>query len=202
VACLGGPAHSDDSLDHGASVVVAGEAPVFVAQLRRAFADAGFDVEASRDVAGVELAGIAVNVAVLAGMTAAVAGPNAAGAAAGKVFSEVARYSEGLGASAESWTGLAGAGDLIASVLAEGGRNRRAGELLGEGLPAEQVREELGQVAEALESVGPLADAIEAAGGRCPALRALAGVVDGSFEAGAFARSVTEPRRIVGARVV
>ena len=202
VACLGGPAHSADSLDHGASVVVAGEDGVFVAQLRRAFADAGFDVEATRDLAGVELAGIAVNAAVLAAMTASVAGPNAAGSAAGKVFSEVARYSESLGASAASWTGLAGAGDLIASVVAEGGRNRRAGELLGEGLAAEQVREELGQVAEALESVGPLAEAIEGAGGRCPALRSLAGVVDGSSEAAAFARSVTEPRRIVGARVV
>ena len=202
VACLGGPAHSGDSLDHGASVVVAGADPVFVAQLRRVFADAGFDVEASRDLTGVELAGIAVNAAVLAGMTAAVAGPNAAGAAAGKVFSEVARYSESLGSGAASWTGLAGAGDLIASVVAEGGRNRRAGEMLGEGIPAAQVREELGEVAEALESVGPLADAIESSGGRCPALRSLAGVVDGSSEAGAFARSVTEPRRIVGARVV
>jgi len=201
-ACLGGPAHSADSLDHGASVVVAGEDLVFVAQLRRAFADAGFDVEASRDVAGVELAGIAVNVAVLAGMTAAVAGPNAAGSAAGKVFSEVARFSEGLGASPQSWTGLAGAGDLIASVVAEGGRNRRAGELLAGGMAAEGVREELGQVAEALDTVGPLAGEIEAAGDRCPALRALAGVVDGSAEAEGFARSVTEPRRIVGARVV
>ncbi|MFM9127960.1 MAG: hypothetical protein ACKOTA_10510, partial [Solirubrobacterales bacterium] len=50
--------------------------------------------------------------------------------------------------------------------------------------------------------VGPLAGAIEEAGGRCPALRSLAGVVDGNTEPSAFARSVTEPRRIVGARVV
>jgi len=202
VACLGGPAHSADSLDHGASVVIAGDDVTFLAQLRRALADAGLDVEASRDVAGVEMAGIAVNAAVLAGMTAAVAGPNAAGAAAGKVFSEIATFSEQLGASSGSWTGLAGAGDLVASVVAEGGRNRRAGELLAEGKGADEVREELGQVAEALESVGPLADGIEAAGGRCPALRGLAGVVAGSEDAEAFARSVTEPRRIVGARVV
>ena len=202
VACLGGPAHAADALEHGAAVVVAGDDKTFLAQLRHAFAESGFDVETSRDVVGVELAGIAVNASVLAGMVAAVAGPNAAGAASGKVFSEVATYSETLGASPGTWAGLAGTGDLVASVVAESGRNRRAGEMLAEGVGADEILAELGQVAEALVTVGPLADEIEGSGGRCPALRALAEVVDGSEDAEAFARDVTRPRRIVGARVV
>lgn len=202
VACLGGPAHAADALEHGAAVVIAGDDPTFLAQLRHAFAESGFDVETSRDVVGVELAGIAVNASVLAGMVAAVAGPNAAGAASGKVFSEVANYSERLGASPGTWAGLAGTGDLVASVVAESGRNRRAGEMLADGVAADEILAELGQVAEALVTVGPLADEIEGSGGRCPALRALAEVVDGSEDAEAFARDVTRPRRIVGARVV
>jgi len=78
----------------------------------------------------------------------------------------------------------------------------RAKELIADGVAADEILAELGQVAEALVTVGPLADEIEGSGGRCPALRALAEVVDGSEDAEAFARDVTRPRRIVGARVV
>ncbi len=91
VGCLGGPAHAADALEHGASVVAASHDRDFVAQLRHALADAGFDVETTTDVTGVDLAGVAKNAAVLAATTAAVLGPNASGAAAGKVFAEVSQ---------------------------------------------------------------------------------------------------------------
>ena len=68
----------------------------------------------------------------LAAAAAASAGPNAAGAAAGKVFAEVDAYARASGARPETFAGLAGAGDLVATVLADGSRNRRAGELLGQ----------------------------------------------------------------------
>ena len=61
-------------------------------QLADLLAGAGFAVETTTDVAGVELAGAAKNAAVLAAATAAVMGPNAAGAAAGNVFAEVDAY--------------------------------------------------------------------------------------------------------------
>lgn len=202
VACLGGPAHAGDALDHGASIVLAcgdGEA---LAQLRRLFADAGFDVETTRDVVGVDLAGVAKNAAVLAATTASIGGPNASGAAAGKVFSEIAAYAGALGAQPETWTGLAGAGDLVASVVAAGGRNRRAGELLARGLPEREIRPAIGQVAESLDALPLLVTALEAQGIRAPATRALAAVVAGDGSATAFADDVTKPRRIVGARVV
>ena len=54
----------------------------------------------------------------LAASTASVLGPNAAGAAAGRVFAEVAAYGRTLGVAPETFTGLAGAGDLIASIAA------------------------------------------------------------------------------------
>lgn len=202
VACLGGPAHAADAVEHGASIVLAcGDAEV-LAQLRHLFADAGFDVETTRDVVGVDLAGVAKNAAVLAATTAAVGGPNASGAAAGKVFSEIAAYAGALGADPETWTGLAGAGDLVASVVAAGGRNRRAGELLARGLPQREIRPAIGQVAKSLDALPLLVTALEARGIRAPATRALAAVVIGEGSATAFADDVTKPRRIVGARVV
>ncbi len=202
VACLGGPGHSADALEHGAALVVAGSDKEFLAQLRRAFADARFDVTLTADTTGVELAGVATNAAVLAATTASVAGPNAAGAAAGKVFSEVAAYAAALGGEAESWTGLAGVGDLVASVVAAGGRNRRAGEMLAAGASAQEIRPEIGQVAEALDSLPLLAESLAAADLRAPAIDALAKVVEGHIDAASFAESVIQPRRVVGARVV
>lgn len=202
VACLGGPAHAADAVEHGASIVLACGDAELLAQLRRLFAEAGFDAETTRDVVGVDLAGVAKNAAVLAATTAAVGGPNASGAAAGKVFSEIAAYAGALGARPETWTGLAGAGDLVASVVAAGGRNRRAGELLARGLPQREIRPAIGQVAESLDALPLLVTALEARGIRAPATRSLAAVVTGEGSATAFADEVTKPRRIVGARVV
>lgn len=197
VACLGGPAHAADTLAHGAAVVVACADREQVARLRAAFADAGLDVETTTDVEGVDLAGVAKNAAALAAATASVLGPNASGAAAGKVFSEVAA----LGGRPETWIGLAGAGDLVGSVVGTGGRNRRAGEMLARGVPTADVGAAIGQVAESLDTLPLLAKALDDRGLRAPATRALADVVEGRGSALAFAELITAPRRIVGTRV-
>ena len=68
------------------------------------------------------------------------------------------------GAQLETFAGLAGIGDLTATVLAPGSRNRRAGELLGSGVPAEQIPERIGQASEGLDSVPLIAAAVEGAG--------------------------------------
>ncbi len=201
VACLGGPSHAADALQHGAAVVVACADREQTARLRAAFAQAGFDVETTDDIEGVDLAGVAKNAAVLAAATASVLGPNASGAAAGKVFSEVAAYAGAMGGRPETWTGLAGAGDLVASVVSANGRNRRAGELLARGVAPADVGAAIGQVAESLDTLPLLAAALETRGVRAPATRALADVVAGRGSALAFAEQVTAPRRIVGSRV-
>ena len=75
--------------------------------------------------------------AVLAAAAASAAGPNIAGAAAGKVFAEVDALARARGGRPETFAGLAGAGDLVATVVSSSGsRNRRAGELLAQGVPA------------------------------------------------------------------
>ena len=201
VACLGGPAHAGDMLENGAAFAVASTDPDVAAQLRRMLTDAGFEAQVSRDVVGVDLAGVAKNAAVLAASTASVLGPNAAGAAAGRVFAEVAAYGRTLGVEPETFTGLAGAGDLIASIAASGGRNRRAGELLARGVPAADVTPQLGHVAEGIDSLPLLHEAFQRAGVRGPVVAQLADVVAGGTTAVAFAEQITAPKRIVGVRV-
>jgi len=174
VAILGGPAHAAEVLEHGASVVLASLDHGFAKQLADALKAASLDVSTTTDVTGVELAGCAKNAAVLAAAAASAAGPNVAGAAAGKVFAEVDALARLRGGRPETFAGLAGAGDLVASVVAAGSRNRRAGELLAQGIPASEIGHVLGQAAEAVDSVPMLASAARDAHLDAPALDSLA----------------------------
>ena len=79
------------------------------------------------------------------------------------------------GARPESMIGLAGTGDLVGTALAPQSRNRRAGELLAEGVPAAEIPERIGQAVEALDLVPLLARALERAGVEAPVTDALAG---------------------------
>jgi 1-acyl-sn-glycerol-3-phosphate acyltransferase len=179
IACLGGPFHSGEAVAIGASAVLATTDRDFRRQLGDALERAGIDVEKSGDVIGVELAGAAKNAAALAAAAAATSGMNAAGAAGGRVFSELEKLGAALGAHPDTFDGLAGIGDLLATVMAPHSRNRRAGEMLASGLPAAQLRAALGSTAEAVESVPLLAAACEQGGVAAPATQALSALVEG-----------------------
>src|SRR5580698_6675737 len=174
VAVLGGPSHAAEALERGASVVLASLDLGFARQLRDALSAARLDVTITNDVTGVELAGCAKNAAVLAAGAAAAAGPNVAGAAAGKVFAEVDALARSRGGRPETFAGLAGAGDLVATVVASSSRNLRAGELLAQGVPATEIGNALGQAVEAVDSVPLLAEAARNARLDTPALDGLA----------------------------
>jgi glycerol-3-phosphate dehydrogenase len=193
VAVLGGPAHAAEVLEHGASVVVASLEPGFGRQLSDALMSAGLDVSLSPDVTGVELAGCAKNAAALAAAAASIAGPNVAGAAAGKVFAEVDAIARVHGGRPETFAGLAGAGDLVATVVSTSSRNRRAGELLAQGMPGAEIGNALGQAAEAVDSVPLLANVARGARLQTPALESLAALVEGRIGPERWAEAITEP---------
>jgi len=195
VATLGGPSHAADVLLNGASVVLASIDGPFAHQLSDALASAGLDVEITNDVTGVELAGCAKNAAALAAAAAAAAGPNVAGAAAGKIFAEVDAIARHRGGRPETFAGLAGAGDLVGTVVASGSRNRRAGELLAQGVPAAEIGRALGQAAEAVDSVPLLATVARNAHIDAPALEGLAALVEGRIEPERWTAAVTKPTR-------
>ena len=193
VACIGGPSHAADALQRGASLVIGCTDTIYATQIERLFKDAGFDTTTTADVAGVELAGTAKNAAALAAAAAGVSGPNAAGAAAGKVFAEVDAFARHCGGHPETFAGLAGAGDLVATVVAEGSRNRRAGELLGQGMSPQHIGARLGQSSEAMDGVGLLARTLRREGVPSPTLDRLAALVEGRIDADAFTAGVTAP---------
>ncbi len=195
VAALGGPAEAADTLEHGASVMLASVDRAFRRQLADALATSGFEVTATADVTGVELAGAAKNVAVLAAAVASIAGPNLAGAAAGKVFAEVDALARARGGRPETFAGLAGAGDLMASAVAPNERNRRAGELLAQGVPATEIDHALGHAVEGVDAAPLLATAARNAQLETPALDSLAALIEGRIEPDQWTATVTEPPR-------
>lgn len=193
VATIAGPGHAADALAHGASLVVASEDRALAAQVAEVLTRAGFDTHRTTDVVGAELAGTAKNAAVLAASAAAAAGPNAAGAAAGKVFAEVNTLGKRLGARPETLAGLAGVGDLVATVVAANSRNRRAGELIAAGTPIREIEPALGQAVEGLDALPLLAYAMREQGISAPTIDGLAAVVEGRTDPETWAADVTAP---------
>jgi glycerol-3-phosphate dehydrogenase len=179
VAGLAGPAHAREAIEVGASVVVATRDPDLRRQLREVLDAGGLTVEATDDVTGAELAAAATDAAALAGAAAASRGANLAAAAAGRVFSEVHELAVASGGRSETFAGLAGAGDLVATAVAEGSGNRRAGEMVGAGIPARQVEAAMQQTADSLATVPLLTEAFAREGIEAPVTTGLRSVLDG-----------------------
>jgi glycerol-3-phosphate dehydrogenase len=193
VASLGGPVHAREALEVGAAVVVATRNPDLRRQLREVLNAGGLTVETTDDVTGAELAACAKNAAALASGAAGVRGANLAGAAAGKVFSEVHELAMASGGRSETFAGLAGAGDLVATAIAEGSRNRRAGELVGTGMPSVQVEAAVAQTAESLATVPLLSEAFAREGIDAPITTGLRRVLDGEASPEQWLESVRSP---------
>jgi glycerol-3-phosphate dehydrogenase len=182
IACLGGPAHAREAVSGSAALVLGSADTDLRAQLGEVFDHAGLVCERTGDVVGVEMAGAAKNAAALAAAAAEPHGLNAAGIAAAEVWRECTGYALGRGAELETFSGLAGVGDLTATMMAPTGRNRRAGQLLGKGTPATDIPALIGQASEGLDAVPLLAEAVASAGCPAGALAGLAELIRGEID--------------------
>jgi 1-acyl-sn-glycerol-3-phosphate acyltransferase len=198
VATLAGPAHAREAIEMGASVVLATRDADLRRQLHDMLEAGGLTVEATDDVTGTEFAACAKNAAALGSAAAAPRGANLAGAAAGHIFSEIHELALASGGRSETFAGLAGAGDLVATAIAEGSRNRRAGEMVGAGVPAGQVEASMDQTAESLATVPLLGLAFERQGIDAPVTTGLLRVLHGESSPEQWlesVRSARQPRR-------
>ncbi len=195
IACLGGPAHAKEAAAGMAALVLGSADPDLRHQLGEVFDRAGLVCERTDDVTGVEMAGVAKNAAALAAAAAEPHGMNAAGIAAAGVWHECIEYAVANGGRMETFAGLAGVGDLTATILAPGSRNRRAGELLGKGTPADQIPGRIGQASEGLDSVPLIAETLVRAGIDAPRMEGLAALIAGEIEAGEWIAGLRRAER-------
>lgn len=122
-----------------AAMVAASDDEAFARQIQVLFTCSWLRVYTSTDLLGVELAGAVKNViAIAAGVIDGLrAGNNAKSALLARGMAEIARLGVAMGASQQTFAGIAGVGDLATSCFSPEGRNRSLGEAIGRGLPAD-----------------------------------------------------------------
>ena len=115
-----------------------------------AFMSDTFRVYTSPDAVGAELGGALKNViALCAGISDGLGcGDNTKAMLMTRGLTEMARLGLSMGASRETFAGLAGVGDLIVTCTSMLSRNRRAGILIGQGKTAQEAMKEVGAVVE------------------------------------------------------
>jgi len=139
--------------DAAASVVAMSE-PHIAEVLQRVFSSDLFRVYTNPDVIGCEIAGALKNViALAAGIADGLGtGDNTKAAVITRGLAELTRLGVAMGGRPETFAGLAGMGDLIATCISRQSRNRYVGEQLGKGRSLTDVIAEMDQVAEGVRS--------------------------------------------------
>jgi glycerol-3-phosphate dehydrogenase (NAD(P)+) len=181
VAVLSGPNFAEEiAAGLPAAAVVASEDIELATRLQAEIASSSFRVYVNPDLIGVELCGAAKNVIALAAgaVDGLGLGDNAKATLMTRGLAEMTRLGLACGARADTFAGLAGMGDLIATCWHPRGRNRRAGELIGRGVTPEQAREQIGTV-EGMTAAPVLSEMAQRADVELPITEAVCAVLRG-----------------------
>lgn len=148
---LTGPNHAEEvALELPSGSLAACEDRALAELVQDAFMSRSFRVYTSPDAVGAELGAALKNViALCAGVTDGLGyGDNTKAMLMTRGLTEIARLGVSLGASKDTFAGLAGVGDLIVTCTSMHSRNRRAGILIGQGKTPEEAMTEVGAVVE------------------------------------------------------
>ena len=161
--------------------MIASEDEALALRLQEAINSSLFRVYVNSDVVGVELCGAAKNVIALAAgaVDGLGLGDNAKAALITRGLVEMARLGEACGAMPETFSGLAGMGDLMVTCFHPSGRNRRAGELIARGATVDAAKAEIGQVVEGLTTAPVLRDLSHRIGVELPITEGVCSVLEG-----------------------
>lgn len=136
------------------AVVVASRDPESARSVQHLFQNRSFRVYTNPDVVGVELGGALKNVVALgAGVAAGLGfGHNTRSALITRGLAEMTRLGVAMGARRDTFSGLAGMGDLVLTCTGDLSRNRTVGFRLGQGESLESILGEMRAVAEGVKT--------------------------------------------------
>lgn len=152
---LVGPSHAEEvSRGVPTSVVAAARDEARAREVQRLCAGRRFRVYTNTDVAGCEYGAALKNViAIAAGVCDGLGyGDNTKGALLTRGLAEITRLGVAMGGRRETFYGLTGMGDLIATAMSRHSRNRHVGERIGRGETLEQVLGAMVMVAEGVNT--------------------------------------------------
>lgn len=155
VAVLSGPSHAEEvGKNMATAIVAASEDAEVAAEVQNTFMTPMFRVYTNTDIIGVELGGALKNlIALAAGISDGCGfGDNTKAALMTRGLFEISRLGMTLGAKRETFSGLAGVGDLIVTCTSMHSRNRRAGILLGQGKSLKETLDDVHMVVEGVSN--------------------------------------------------
>lgn len=155
VAVLSGPSHAEEVSRWIPTTVVAGAKTRKTAEtIQNFFMNEVFRVYTSPDMLGIEIGGALKNViALAAGITDGLGyGDNTKAALITRGIAEITRLGTAMGGYQETFSGLAGMGDLIVTCASKHSRNRNAGYLIGKGYKMQEAMDEVKMVVEGVYS--------------------------------------------------
>ncbi len=155
VVFLSGPSFAREVSQHmPTAVVAAGYRSAIAEAVQQLFSTPVFRVYTHQDIIGVELGGAMKNViALAAGVADGLGfGHNTRAALITRGLAEMTRMGLKLGASQETFAGLAGMGDLVLTCTGDLSRNRSVGIELGRGRSLEEILEGMNMIAEGVKT--------------------------------------------------
>ena len=137
-----------------AASVLSMEDEIVVRALQPVFHSGLFRVYTNTDLLGCELGGVLKNIiAIAVGMGDGLgAGDNTRSALMTRGLAEITRLGVAMGGRPETFSGLTGMGDLIATCTSPLSRNRHVGVELGKGRPIDEIIAGMNMVAEGVKS--------------------------------------------------
>lgn len=168
-----------------AAATIAAQTEDVAKAIQQTLSTSNFRLYRSIDVIGVEVAGtvkniVAVGVGIAIGMGF---GENVQSAILTRGLAEMAELGAAMGARSETFLGLAGIGDLIATSQSPLSRNRSFGQLLGAGLATTTALDQVGQTVESLKSAEPIMQLASKYSLNLPLLRAISLILKGELTA-------------------
>lgn len=191
LVALSGPTHAEEVARNLPTTIVSACEDLSAAEfVQDVFMNSCMRVYTNEDTKGVELCGAMKNViALAAGISDGLGyGDNAKAAIITRGMAEIKRLGLEMGCCEQTFSGLAGIGDLVVTATSVHSRNNRAGHLIGQGFKTNEAIEKVGMV---VEGINALPAAIKLARNHqveMPIIEAVNEIVNGG----------ADPRTVVG----
>ncbi len=173
---LSGPTFAKElALGSPTAITLAADNSQFAADMTKRLVNETFRVYLSDDLAGVQFGGAIKNIiAIGAGVADGLGfGSNARTALITRGLAEMMRLGEPLGGKVETFTGMAGLGDLVLTCTDDQSRNRRFGLAIGGGSNIAQAAKDIGQVVEGVRNTKEVFNLAQSKGIEMPICQAI-----------------------------
>ena len=156
VVALSGPTHAEEVAKDMPTTIVSASKDLEAAKIvQDAFMNDNMRVYTNEDIKGVEICGALKNVIALAsGISSGLGfGDNARAALITRGIAEMMRLGKAMDCNIHTFSGLAGIGDLIVTATSMHSRNNRCGQLIGQGIKADEAIRQVGMVVEGINAL-------------------------------------------------